>query len=134
MSLPPEKLQELKGIIHSHLDRMDIHSKVREFISESARDNNDDTHEPMDEERLLRSIRDKGIIDDVMRGLDFKGLSGAARQTKDVRSKEFQRKPKVNKSLAGSENLDQECQYFYFRVLIVCSKYETPQYAENKQQ
>ncbi|XP_065064875.1 centrosomal protein of 76 kDa-like [Rhopilema esculentum] len=124
MSLPPEKLQELKGIIHSHLDRMDIHSKVREFMSESARDKNDDTHyEPMDEVKLLRSIRDKGIIDDVMRGLDFKGLSGAAGQTKDVRSKEFQRKPKGDNCLAGGANLDKEFavdpskRYIYLQIL-----------------
>ena len=71
MTLPAEKLNELKQMIHNHLDRMDIHGRIRECVSESLRDREEDSGD-VSEERLIRTIQEKGIVEDVMRGLQFK--------------------------------------------------------------
>ena len=71
MTLPAEKLNELKQMIHNHLDRMDIHGRIRECVSESLRDREEDSGD-VSEEGLIRTIQEKGIVEDVLRGLQFK--------------------------------------------------------------
>ena len=90
MSLPPEKLTELKQMIHSHLDRMDIHGKIKQYVSESMVEGDDSI---ADEEGLLMGLRQKGIIDEVMSGLNFPGL-----QNRD----EMQRKASDKRKIRGS--------------------------------
>lgn len=74
MSLPSAKLDELKMMIHEHLDRMNIHGKIREYVSESLRDREEET-EDVGEEGLINSLREKGIIEDLMKGLELKGTN-----------------------------------------------------------
>lgn len=72
MSLPPEKVSELKQIIHDHLMKIDIHGKIREVLSETLRnDESNETHRYLSETDFLRALQRRGIIDDVMRDLQF---------------------------------------------------------------
>ena len=83
MSLPAEKLSKLKQMIHDHLDRMDVHGKIREYVSESMRDREDDAG-GVSEEELIRAMQEKGIVDDVMSGLEFKRTRQNAEMSQNI--------------------------------------------------
>ena len=72
MSLPPEKLNELKQVIHNHLTQLNIHDVIRQCMSESLKQ---DETGPIEEEGLLNTLREKGIIEDVMHTLQFDGIT-----------------------------------------------------------
>lgn len=73
MSLPPEKINELKQVIHAHLSNLDIHGQIRNVLSESLRENQLEK-ENVQESNLLESLKERGIVDDIMKSLEFKGL------------------------------------------------------------
>ena len=82
MSLPTEKVQELKQIIHSHLSQMNVHSRIKEYVDESFR--GDDVESGgIDEAGLLNALKERGIVDDVMNTLKFEGLEREPRRSKD---------------------------------------------------
>lgn len=70
-------------MIHDHLDRMDIHGKIREYVAETVQNRDDDVG-TVSEEDLVRAIREKGIVDDVMRGLEFKGAKHKSEGRQDL--------------------------------------------------
>ena len=39
MSLPPEKISELKQVIHTHLTNLNIHTQIRNVLNETAQEN-----------------------------------------------------------------------------------------------
>ncbi|KAI1894100.1 hypothetical protein AGOR_G00112350 [Albula goreensis] len=69
MSLNPEKASELKQIIHNHLTRINIHGKIRDVLAETVREELD--HRPLSEEDFMRALQRRGIVDEVMRDLQF---------------------------------------------------------------
>ncbi|XP_075069368.1 centrosomal protein of 76 kDa isoform X1 [Mixophyes fleayi] len=71
MSLPPEKATELKQIIHEQLNRMDVHGKIREVLAETLKDELGNESHNFSEEDLMKALRRRGIIDDVMKELHF---------------------------------------------------------------
>ena len=73
MALPPEKLNELKQVIHSHLNQLDIHGQIRNVLSESLRENEIDERN-IGKENLLSILKEKGIVDDVLETLEFQGI------------------------------------------------------------
>jgi len=74
MSLPPEKLNELKQVIHNHLNQLDIHNQIRHVLSDSLRENNLNEND-MQKEGLLNILKEKGIVSDIMKTLEFKGVN-----------------------------------------------------------
>lgn len=50
---------------------MDIHGKIREVLSETLRDDQDQVHRPLSEMDFLSALQRRGIIDDVMKELRF---------------------------------------------------------------
>lgn len=84
MSLPLEKVQELKQIIHSHLSQMNVHSRIKEYVDESFR-GDDPESSGIDEAGLLDALKERGIVDDVMNTLKFEGLEREPRRSKDKR-------------------------------------------------
>ena len=68
--LPAEKIVELKQIIHNHLSQMDVHRKIKDVLEESMQEQDDE----VGEEDLLNALREKGVVDDVMKSLRFIGL------------------------------------------------------------
>ena len=112
MSLPPEKLTELKQMIHSHLDRMDVHGKIKQYVSESMVEGDESI---ADEEGLLRDLRQKGIIDEVMSGLSFLGLQNKdEKQHKESGKREIRSAGKAPVSINDDEKSEIE---FYIQKL-----------------
>lgn len=87
MSLPSEKVHELKQIIHSHLSQMNVHSRIKEYVDESFR-GDDPEYSGIDEAGLLNALKERGIVDDVMNTLKFEGLEREPRRSKDKRRAE----------------------------------------------
>uniref|UniRef100_A0A4W3JUI8 CEP76 N-terminal domain-containing protein n=1 Tax=Callorhinchus milii TaxID=7868 RepID=A0A4W3JUI8_CALMI len=54
---------------------MDIHSKVREVLAESVREELGISIETLSEEDLVNALRRRGIVDDVMKELRFVTVS-----------------------------------------------------------
>ncbi|KAK1795146.1 hypothetical protein P4O66_010326 [Electrophorus voltai] len=71
MSLPPEKASELKQMIQDHLIKMDIHGKIRDVLAETIRGEGDHGQRPLSEEDFLTALQRRGIVDDVMKDLNF---------------------------------------------------------------
>ena len=75
MSLPPEKVAELKQVIQSHLNQLDIHGQMRNVLSESLRQNNvDGTHDQ--DKSMIQILKNHGIVDDIMKTLKFNSNEG----------------------------------------------------------
>ncbi|XP_033119568.1 centrosomal protein of 76 kDa-like [Anneissia japonica] len=72
MALPPEKVAELKQIIHNQLSQMDVHSRIRQVLSESIHElGGPSSDKEFGEQELLAALREKGIVDDIMRQLQI---------------------------------------------------------------
>lgn len=124
MSLPPEKLTELKQMIRSHLDRVDIHGKIKQYVSESMVDGEDDSI--TDEEALLRGLRQKGIIDQVMSGLNFPGLqSRDERQHKESGKRETRSAGKGPISVNDEEKSEIKILFKKFRAIYTSQNVST---------
>ncbi|KAG8571310.1 hypothetical protein GDO81_011589 [Engystomops pustulosus] len=115
MSLPPEKATELKQIIHEQLNRMNVHSKIREVLAETIKDELGDESHNFSEEDLIKALRRRGIIDDVMKELHF---------LEDGLSREFTSTPKPAIHFVDKEprtlkktNIDPSRRYLHLQVL-----------------
>ncbi|CAL8286910.1 unnamed protein product [Merluccius merluccius] len=71
MSLPPEEASELKRTIHNHLVKMDVQGKIRQVLSETLKDDLGAGPQTFSEGDFLRALQRRGIIDDVMRDLQW---------------------------------------------------------------
>lgn len=72
MSLPPEKISELKQIIHSQLGRMDLKSQIREVLNEQmSKDDDLSSRGTIGEEEVLEALKERGLIEEIMRNLHF---------------------------------------------------------------
>lgn len=85
MTLPAEKVYELKQLIHNHLSQMNVHSKIKGYLDETLTDEDDER--AVDEAVLLNALKQRGIVDDVMRTLRFEGVDGL--QKKNEKRKEY---------------------------------------------
>ncbi len=87
-SLPPEKIKQIKQIIHDRYNEVDIQSQIRTIIAEQMSSN--DGLKPSHQEAIVHEIRKKGIIDSLMSGVKFENhirqttstLPPAKKQTK----------------------------------------------------
>ncbi|KAM4687677.1 centrosomal protein of 76 kDa [Discoglossus pictus] len=115
MSLTPEKATELKQIIHQQLTRMDVHGKIREVLAETLKEEFRTEYEQLSEEDLMKALRQRGIVDDVMKELHF---------LEDKRPREFTSTPKPATHFIDKEpqmlkktNIDPTRRYLHFQVL-----------------
>lgn len=83
MTLPPEKVQELKQIIHNHMSHASVHSRIQSCVEESFTGEDRD----IDEAGLLQALKDKGVVDEVMRSLRFEGLGREQRKARSPKEK-----------------------------------------------
>ena len=72
MSLPPEKVNELKQVIHAHLNQLDIHGQIKNVVDESMKNNS--LNENENEMNVLQLLKEKGVVDDILGTLKFQGL------------------------------------------------------------
>ncbi|KAJ7418400.1 Centrosomal protein of 76 kDa [Willisornis vidua] len=76
MSLPPDTAAELRHIIHQQLLKMDVHGRIREVLAETIREELPPEHQQLSTEDLIKALRQRGIIDDVMKELKFVTVLG----------------------------------------------------------
>ncbi|CAJ1061468.1 centrosomal protein of 76 kDa [Xyrichtys novacula] len=114
MALPPEKVTELKQIIHDHLHRMDIHGKIREVLAETVKSDQGPAYQPLTEVDFLNALQRRGIIEDVMKNLPFHSTD---RQTETEQGSPP--RPAANKNVTslGKTNIDPSRRYLYLQVL-----------------
>nr|XP_005996579.2 PREDICTED: centrosomal protein of 76 kDa isoform X1 [Latimeria chalumnae] len=90
---------------------MDVHGKIREVLAESVREELGAGHQHLSEEHLMRALRRRGIIDDVMRELSF---------TADIPDGETPKPPThfVDRepTQLKKTNIDPTRRYLYFQV------------------
>jgi len=110
MSLPREKIQELKQIIHSHLSQMNVHSRIKECVDESFR-GEDFESRGVDEAGLLSALKERGIVDDVMNTLRFEGLDREPGRTTE------RRKAEAIEEIPSRVSVDPSKRYLYLQVL-----------------
>ncbi|XP_067146831.1 centrosomal protein of 76 kDa isoform X2 [Apteryx mantelli] len=116
MSLPPEKASELKQIIHQQLVKMDVHGRIREVLAETIREELAPEHQQLSTEDLIKALRQRGIVDEVMKELKF---------VTDVNDKErTSAPPKPSTHFVNREppvlkktNIDPTRRYLYLQVL-----------------
>ncbi|XP_066184825.1 centrosomal protein of 76 kDa isoform X2 [Sylvia atricapilla] len=115
MSLPPEKASELKEIIHRQLLKMDVHGRIREVLAETVREELAPEHQQLSTEDLIKALRQRGIIDDVMKELKFvSDVNETERTSAPKPSTHFvEREPPVLKKT----NIDPTRRYLYLQVL-----------------
>ncbi|ERE86153.1 centrosomal protein [Cricetulus griseus] len=100
MSLPPEKASELKQLIHQQLSKMDVHGRIREILAETIREELAPDQQHLSTEDLIKALRRRGIIDDVMKELNFV-TTRLALMSRDSPASAFQ-------VLALKDSVDQE--------------------------
>ncbi|CAN0159045.1 unnamed protein product [Lampetra planeri] len=108
MTLPPEKVSELRQIIYDQLNRMDIQSTVRAVLADSLRGEGGEggrKQAPVSEQDLLQALHQRGVVDQVMEQLTFRHV-----RTRILHS------PRPSQSLSFS-NIDPGRRYLHLRVL-----------------
>ncbi|XP_004276018.1 centrosomal protein of 76 kDa isoform X1 [Orcinus orca] len=115
MSLPPEKASELKQLIHQQLSKMDVHGRIREILAETIREELAPDQQQLSTEDLIKALRRRGIIDDVMKELNF---------VTDNVDQELPSSPKQpvgftdrQSTLLKKTNIDPTRRYLYLQVL-----------------
>uniref|UniRef100_G1TAD6 Centrosomal protein of 76 kDa n=1 Tax=Oryctolagus cuniculus TaxID=9986 RepID=G1TAD6_RABIT len=113
MSLPPEKASELKQLIHQQLSKMDVHGRIREILAETIREELAPDQQQLSTEDLIKALRRRGIIDDVMKELNF---------VTDNVDQELPSSPKQpvsfdRQSTLKKTNIDPTRRYLYLQVL-----------------
>ncbi|XP_045313880.1 centrosomal protein of 76 kDa isoform X4 [Leopardus geoffroyi] len=115
MSLPPEKASELKQLIHQQLSKMDVHGRIREILAETIREELAPDQQQLSTEDLIKALRRRGIIDDVMKELNF---------VTDSIDQELPSSPKQpvcftdrQSTLLKKTNIDPTRRYLYLQVL-----------------
>nr|XP_056710273.1 centrosomal protein of 76 kDa isoform X1 [Euleptes europaea] len=115
MSLPPEKASELKQIIHQQLTKMDVHGRIREVLAETIREELAPQHQQLSEEDLMKALIRRGIIDDVVKELNF---------MTDMNNREVTSTPKPSTHFVDRQppvlkktNIDPTRRYLYLQVL-----------------
>lgn len=115
MALHPEKASELRQIIHSQLHKMDVHGKIREVLAETISEELKTESHHLSEEDLMKALRRRGIIDDVLKELSF---------VKEMPEREMTSTPKPSTHFIDKEtrvlkktNIDPTRRYLYLQVL-----------------
>ena len=98
MSLPPEKVSELRQVIHAHLNQLDIHGQIKNIVDESMRNNSVNKSENENEMNMLQILKEKGVVDDILGTLKFQGLKENSKPSKAaLKEKEGQWIPEEEK-------------------------------------
>lgn len=112
MSLPPEKASELKQLIHQQLSKMDVHGRIREILAETIREELAPDQQHLSTEDLIKALRRRGIIDDVMKELNFVTDSVDQELPSPKQTVGFDKQSTLKKT-----NIDPARRYLYLQVL-----------------
>nr|XP_019946664.1 PREDICTED: centrosomal protein of 76 kDa [Paralichthys olivaceus] len=119
MSLPPEKVSELKQIIHNHLLKSGIRGKIREVLAENVRDDQGQSHQSLSEADFLSALQNRGIIDDVMKDLHFyqEAPMDAKNGSPPKHAPDFVNKEITQPKKCKKHNIDPSRCYLFLQVL-----------------
>nr|XP_034373948.1 centrosomal protein of 76 kDa isoform X2 [Arvicanthis niloticus] len=112
MSLPPEKASELKQLIHQQLSKMDVHGRIREILAETIQEELAPDQQHLSTEDLIKALRRRGIIDDVMKELNFVTDSVDQELPSPKQTVGFDKQSTLKKT-----NIDPTRRYLYLQVL-----------------
>eukprot|EP00297_Palpitomonas_bilix_P002881 CAMPEP_0113908950 /NCGR_PEP_ID=MMETSP0780_2-20120614/26506_1 /TAXON_ID=652834 /ORGANISM="Palpitomonas bilix" /LENGTH=642 /DNA_ID=CAMNT_0000904555 /DNA_START=152 /DNA_END=2077 /DNA_ORIENTATION=- /assembly_acc=CAM_ASM_000599 len=69
--LPSRKLEELRVVVHRHLQANDIYSQLRSFVTDFVKEK--DTSGLTSEDELLQAVQEKGVVDELLKSLREEG-------------------------------------------------------------
>ncbi|KAG9479092.1 hypothetical protein GDO78_012642 [Eleutherodactylus coqui] len=115
MALPPEKVTELKHIIHQQLEWVNVHSKIREVLAETLKDEIGDESPNLSEDDLMKALRRRGILDDFMKELHLleDGFPQELASTPKPAVRSEDKEPRTLKRT----NIDPSRRYLHLQVL-----------------
>ena len=64
MSLPPEKVAELRQAIHSQVTRLGVQQQIQRCLADSR-----EQRSPLDEAGVMQLLEERGVVDRVMQSL-----------------------------------------------------------------
>ncbi len=114
-TLPPEKINQIKQIIHDRYNEVDIQSQIRSIISEQMSNSNPGNN---NHEAIVQQIKNKGIIDSLMTGIKFENHIHQA-TTNKIQSSNTKTKP-ANSDFAiplDPSNIDPHKRQLYVQLL-----------------
>ncbi|XP_060069379.1 centrosomal protein of 76 kDa-like [Ylistrum balloti] len=115
MALPPEKISELKQIIHSQLSQMDVQNRIRDIISESIQDEYPGRMDQVGEEELLQKLKQRGLVDDILQKLQFDSSSGGANNGRPA-THFLDKDDRLTQLPSKKANIDPTRRYLYFHI------------------
>ncbi|XP_071495438.1 centrosomal protein of 76 kDa-like [Diadema antillarum] len=124
-ALPPEKITELKQIIHNQLDQMNVQARIRDILSDSIGDKVDESL-ALGEQELLEAVRQRGLVEEIMDRLEIGGRersspSGSRSASHGPRSKQathfINKDDRVSTVPLKKANIDPTRRYLYFQIL-----------------
>ncbi|XP_074644636.1 centrosomal protein of 76 kDa-like [Tubulanus polymorphus] len=110
MPLRPEKVAELRQIVHEQLAQLDIQSCVRELLPEREESNNG-----VSEADLYNALNRKGIVDEIMSKLHLGDEQKENREQKNQIS--GQRVGKDERTGIKKSNIDSTRRYLYLQIV-----------------
>ncbi|CAB3981640.1 Centrosomal of 76 kDa [Paramuricea clavata] len=116
-NLPTEKVNELKQLIHSHLNQTDVHSKIKSCLDDSFGAEADARSGAVDENAILNILRERGVINDVMRTLKFEGVGSREGGGERERVVDHSAQKTNDDTTHAKVSLDPTKRYLYLQVL-----------------
>ncbi|KAJ8303256.1 hypothetical protein KUTeg_019652 [Tegillarca granosa] len=117
MSVPPEKISELKQIIHSQLSQMDIQSRIRDILSETIQEEYPGRGDQIGEQELLSKLKERGVVDNIVEQLQFGGGGGTRGSMAYKPATHFVNKDDaLTHPPAKKANIDPSRRYLYFHI------------------
>ncbi|GFN79292.1 centrosomal protein of 76 kda [Plakobranchus ocellatus] len=110
MTLPPEKIAELRQIIHSQVSQLDVQNQIRNVVSNMM--NGQNGHgDVLTEADVMNQLRQGGVIDEVMRHIQVDGShnSKPAAHFADLTNS-------ASQGMSKRANIDPSRRYLYFVV------------------
>lgn len=112
MSLPTEKISELKQIIHSQLSQGDVQRRIREMLAETMREESAMQAGPMGEQEMLNRLKQRGVVDNILQQIQFEGGADLHRQATHFTDRETGFKQPPGKKT----NIDPGRRYLYLHI------------------
>ncbi|KAK7481686.1 hypothetical protein BaRGS_00027059 [Batillaria attramentaria] len=109
MALPPEKVAELKQIIHTQLAQMDVEKHIREVMDDITGDEQMMDH--VTEEEMIEKLRNRGVVDEIMSHLHFSGGAQPLRPATHLVDQD-----NLNHGAVRRANIDPTRRYLYLKI------------------
>ncbi|CAL1548119.1 unnamed protein product [Lymnaea stagnalis] len=110
MALPPEKINELKQIIHSQISQLDIQKQIRNVVSNMSSQEQGQSS-AFTEADVMNQLRQRGVVDEILRHIQVDGPQNGKPASHFADSTSH-----LNNPLAKKANIDPTRRYLYVIV------------------